>query len=216
MIRTLCPLATVVAVVTAPGLAAAQDAARDRPLQNAVSVSIGLFRPGDDVFRHVYGSRQVPVSVDASHRLWRAVSVFGGVRHARASGRAQPLGPGIPRDEHAVRLSTLTGRAGAVVALSRAGWGFEAGVGATIGRYAESWLDAPNLEVGAPTGGQVRTTRIGALLQVAVSRSISRRLAVVGRVDGSFVRHAPARQGSATVPRNLGGVESAIGLRVRF
>lgn len=216
MIRTLCPLATLVALLTAPGFAAAQDAASDRPLRNAVSVSIGLFRPGDGVFRRVYGSRQVPVCVDASHRVWRAVSVFGGVRHSRASGRAQPLGSGVAPEENAVRLSTLTGRAGAVVALSRAGWGLEAGVGATIGRYAESWPGAPALAVGAETGGQVRTTRIGALLQLAVSRSISRRLAVVGRVDCSFVGHALARQGSATVPRTLGGVESAIGLRVRF
>ena len=215
--RTLRSLAIVVlAGLAAPGAAAAQGFPEDQPRENAVSVSIGLFRPADDAFRRVYGSRQVPFSVDASRWLWGGVSVFAGVRHARASGQAQPLGSGVAREENTVRLSTLTGRAGAFVSMKRADWVFEAGGGATIGRYTETWPDAPAEVTGAQTGARVRTTRIGALVRVGAGRSISRRLAIVGRVEGSFVRHAPGRQGNATVPRNLGGLESTVGMLLRF
>jgi hypothetical protein len=215
--RTLRSLAAVVvAGLAAPGAAAAQEAPGGRPLANAVSVSIGLFRPADGVFQSVYGGSMVPISADASRRLWRAVSVFAGARQARADGTARPMGSGAALGENAVHLSALTGCAGAAVAIMRADWVFETGAGATIGRYTERWSDEPALEAGAETDGEVRTTRIGALIRVAASRSISRRLAVVGRVEYSFVQHAPARQGEATVPRNLGGLGTTIGLLLRF
>lgn len=208
--RPLGRLVVIVVVgLSGPG-AAAQQAAPSRLPANAVSVSAGLFRPADNTFRAVYGSRQVPVSVQASHRLWRSVSVFGGVRYAGVGGQTFAMGPSAAGEQFSVRLSTLTWRAGALVGLQRAGWVFEAGGGVTRGRYTERWLDA------TVAAAEVRTTRFGALLQAGASRAISQRLAVVGRVEYSLVRHAPAQQGGSIVPRNLGGVDSTIGLLLRF
>jgi hypothetical protein len=200
----------VVVGLSAPGSAAAQQAAPGQLPANAVSVSAGLFRPADDTFRSVYGSRQVPISVQASRRVWRSVSVFGGVRYAAVDGQTLPLGPSAAGEQFRVRLSTLTWRAGGLVGLQRAGWVFEAGGGVTRGRYTERWLDA------TVAAAEVRTTRSGALLQAGASRAISQRLAVVGRLEYSFVRHAPAQQGDSTVPRSLGGLDGTIGLLLRF
>jgi hypothetical protein len=205
----------VVLGLSAPGVATAQGTGPGQLQANAVSVSIGLFRPADSVFRGVYGSGQVAISVQASHRWWRGLSVFGGVRYARADGHTQAIDRSDAGEAYTVRLSTWTGRAGVLVAIQRAHWVFELGGGGTIGRYTESWPGAP-APAAVASAGEVRTTRGGALVQLGASRALSPRLAVVGRVEYSLVAHAPAWQAGATVPRNLGGVDGTIGLLLRF
>jgi len=172
----------------------------------AVSVTVGVSRPAESVFRDVYGSPVVPLAGQVDWRIGTSgLGLFGGVRWVTAAGVAVAEGGPRPSDER-VEFSMLSWRVGPSWGARRGAWGFGVGGGLAYNSYREEWETA---------GLLVEDSGPGALVQGAVERAITRRLSALLRVEYAwFEADAPEDTGLGSV--GLGGIDLAGGLAFRF
>jgi hypothetical protein len=174
--------------------------------QVAASLTVGVSRPADTVFRDVYGSAVVPVTGQVDWRLGPlGFGLFGGARWVSAAGEAVAEGTSQPGGER-VQFSMLSWRLGPSWGGRRGPWGVTAGAGLAYHLYREEW---------AAAGVRVEDSGIGGVLQGTVERALTRKLAALLRAEYGWFE-AEAAEGTGLDPVGLGGFDVAGGLAFRF
>lgn len=202
--------AAVLAMTACASAALAQATAAPPPSATAprpdVSVVLAVSRPADAVFREAYGSATVPLSGQVDWPVGRrGLVLFGGVRHARASGSAvaEPVTAGA---EQPLRFRMTSARVGAGWRLHAEGWTVTAAGGPSVNWYREEWEGL---------GLAVKGRAVGLTVQLSGARPISRRLAVVARGEFTTANASP-RQDPALPEADLGGFDLGGGFVFRF
>jgi hypothetical protein len=173
-----------------------------------MSVASGIFRPSEQAVRDIYGGTGIPLNVQFEYRTTRRLGLFGGVRWGWNRGTTVAVGSSAAPEGHALRLRTTSIRGGVLVARSVGQWDVSVGVGASYTTYEERWQDAPITANGH---------ELGALLQGAVQRSLTRRFLVIGRIEYSSIPNVERVVDLETRTKmNLGYVEATAGLGFRF
>jgi len=162
----------------------------------------GYFRPGQASFRRIYDRPAWPIELQLGWALDRKLTILGGARYLRATGRTVLVQAWLPDEAYAVRLDVLALRFGLNYGLGLGRFAPFFGAGIQYVFYREKWLDVSLEAKGGKTGffalggGRWRLGRsLHALLQLEYS-------------------NVPAGEGSGVSERaNLGGLGLSLGIR---
>lgn len=200
-----CSILITVFIIAAQLLGSESAPADEAESRFRLSLTASVFRPTQEAFRQLYGNLHIPVAIQLDSRLPGNLSVFTGFRHVAANGKTKVVGPQFVEETYPLRFAMSSVRLGLYYNLYGMRSSAFLGGGVSYNVYREKWEEG---------GFEVRDKIFGFLAQAGGGYSLSRRLALIGKMEFSSVQ---TRKGSKLEPGvNLGGLELSLGFSLNF
>ncbi|MGB8951492.1 MAG: outer membrane beta-barrel protein [Candidatus Aminicenantales bacterium] len=166
-----------------------------------ISFAAGVFCPLQESFRELYGSAQIPVSLQVNYRFSEEFFVFTGLRYLQSSGKSKIVGPEYVSESYDLKFSMMSVRLGFFFTFKTGQFVPHAGIGANYNFYREKWEDL-NYEVS--------DRKLGLLVLAGTEYTLNRILSLVGGIEYSSIQ---TNSGSKLESRvDLGGFEFYLGI----
>jgi len=170
-----------------------------------MSFAAGVFCPLQESFRELYGSAQIPVSLQIHYRFSEEFYIFTGLRYLQSSGKSKIVGPKYTAESYDLKFSMMSVRLGFFFTLKPGQFVPYAGVGANYNFYREKWEDM---------GYEVRDRKLGLLVQAGTEYSLNRILSLVGGIEYSSIQTNSGAKLESRV--DLGGFEFYLGIQFKL